>query len=72
MTSMLICFVLLDSSRMNPMDSMEPTNAPAISVMDPAAVPRLSRKIISSATVSLAPDEMPNTKGPAMGFAKKV
>ena len=29
------------------------------------------KKIIVTATTSFAPDEMPSTKGPAMGFPKK-
>ena len=35
-------------------------------------IPRCSSRIMQSATVSLAPEEMPSTNGPAMGFAKKV
>ena len=54
------------------MEIMEPAKAAAIRAMDPTTTPRLSRNTITRDTVSLAPEEMPSTKGPAMGLAKKV
>ena len=72
MTSMDIFFTLLEMSRMKPMEIMAPTKAAAIRARELAKRPWLSRKIITRDTASLAPEEMPRTKGPAMGFAKKV
>ena len=60
------------SSRMKPMETMDPTKAPAISDMELMTMPRLRKNTITRDTVSLAPEEMPSTKGPAMGLAKKV
>ena len=54
------------------MESMAPTKAAPISAAELAARPRLSREIMTRDTTSLAPEEMANTKGPAMGLAKKV
>ena len=57
---------------MNPMDSIEPAKAPRIRRAEPMTIPRLRHRTITRDTVSLAPEEMPSTKGPAMGLAKKV
>ena len=54
------------------MASIEPQKAAPISAAEPRVRPRASAAISVRATVSFAPDEMPSTKGPAMGFAKKV
>ena len=54
------------------METMDPMKAPKISVMDPAVTPRLSSPIITRDTTSFAPEDIPRTKGPAMGLAKKV
>ena len=54
------------------MEAMDPMKAPRIRAMDPITTPRLRRNTIARDTVSLAPEEMPSTKGPAMGLAKKV
>ena len=54
------------------MESMEPTKAPRIMAMELKRTPRLRKNTIIRDTVSLAPEEMPSTKGPAMGLAKKV
>ena len=39
---------------------------------EPSTRPQDSAPIIVSATVSLAPEEIPSTNGPAIGLAKKV
>ena len=54
------------------MDSIAPTKAAPMRAAELEANPRFSRKIIISDTASLAPEEIPSTKGPAMGLAKKV
>ena len=51
------------------------TEAAAIAAtmtQEPMTIPLPKNQIITSATNSLAPEEIPSTKGPAMGFAKKV
>ena len=55
-----------------PMEIMAPKKAEKISVAELDTIPRLSRKIMVMETVSFAPEEIPSTKGPAMGLWKKV
>ena len=59
-------------SRTKPIESIAPTKAAAISAAEDDVTPRLSSRIIVTATVNLAPDEMPRTKGPAIGLWKNV
>ena len=54
------------------MESMDPAKADRISAMELMTTPRLRSSTMHRETVSLAPEEMPSTKGPAMGLAKKV
>ena len=54
------------------MESIAPRKAERISVAELETSPLLNRKIMVTDTVSLAPEEMPSTKGPAMGLWKKV
>ena len=54
------------------METMAPAKAARINITEPATRPFPSKKIITSAVISFAPEEIPSTKGPAMGFAKKV
>ncbi len=54
------------------MAAMAPANAARISVSEPVSRPRFKKTTIVSATASLAPLEMPMTKGPAIGLAKNV
>ena len=54
------------------MAAKEPAKAAATMAAEFITIPRCSSRIMQSATVSLAPEEMPSTNGPAMGFAKKV
>ena len=71
-SSTAMCLSRRDRIRMKPTDSSEPAKAARISAR-PETEPSFSRKkIIVSATVIFAPEEMPSTKGPAMGLLKKV
>ena len=54
------------------MDRIAPTNAAVIIISELNCIALLKERIISSATASLAPDEIPSTKGPAIGFLKKL
>ena len=54
------------------MEIMEPVKAAMIITPEVATIDFPRRKIIVSATISLAPEEIPRTKGPAIGFPKKV
>ena len=51
---------------------MAPTKAAAIITTELESRPRWRKKIMVMATTSFAPEEMPSTKGPAMGLAKNV
>ena len=51
----------LEIARTKPMEIMEPTKAAAIIPAEPRAMPRCRAKISTSATTSLAPEEMPST-----------
>ena len=51
------------------------TEAAAIAAtmtQEPMTIPLPKNQIITSATNSLAPEEIPSTKGPAIGLEKKV
>ena len=54
------------------MEIIEPAKAARIMAPEPMDTDLLKKKIIRSATISLAPEEIPNTKGPAIGLLKKV
>ena len=54
------------------MEIMAPAKAARIMAAELTDIPFPSMKIISRDTTSLAPEEIPSTKGPAMGLAKKV
>ena len=54
------------------MESMAPTKAAAIITTELESSPRWRKRIMVMATTSFAPEEMPSTKGPAMGLAKNV
>ena len=71
-TSIDIWFTFLAASSTKPMESMEPANAAATIAQEPMAMPLPKNQIITSATKSLAPEEIPSTKGPAIGLEKKV
>ena len=60
------------ASRTSPMDSIAPQKAAATIVPDCRTMPWSRKKTITSATKSFAPEEIPSTKGPAIGFPKKV
>ena len=63
---------LPETSSTNPMDRPAPRKAAAIMPPELTANPVCRVQIMYRATVSLAPEEMPSTKGPASGLAKKV
>ena len=67
-----IFFTFPEISSTNPMEIMAPAKAARIIPPEPMGRPRLKNAIITSETTSFAPEEMPSTKGPAMGLAKKV
>ena len=71
-TNMDICFTFLEIRRTNPIEIKEPINAAMIIAADPMEIDLLRKKIISRATTSLAPEEIPSTKGPAIGLLKNV
>ena len=54
------------------MEIMEPAKAARIMPPEPMTIPLPRRNTITRETTSFAPEEIPSTKGPAMGFAKKV
>ena len=54
------------------MEIIEPAKAARIMAPEPMDTDLLKKKIIRSATISLAPEEIPNTEGPAIGLLKKV
>jgi hypothetical protein len=64
--------IFLAKTRTNISVSSEPIKAAAIlSHMGTVSI-YLSRNIITRPTTILAPEDMPRTKGPAIGFLKKV
>ena len=67
-----ICRIRFAITRTKPMESMEPAKAAMIMVAEPIKSPFPRNRIMTSATTSWAPEEMPRTNGPAMGFAKNV
>ena len=54
------------------MEAMAPAKAAAIIMAELVSIPRSRNTTMVRATASFAPLETPMTKGPAMGFAKKV
>ena len=54
------------------MDSIAPKNAARISSPELTRIVFPSKNTITSATTIFAPEEIPKTKGPAMGLWKKV
>ena len=59
-------------SSTKPMDTMAPTNAAAMRMAEEVVLPRLRSASMATHTVIFAPEEIPSTKGPAMGLWKKV
>lgn len=53
------------------MEIIEPAKAARIMAPEPMDTDLLKKKIIRSATISLAPEEIPSTKGPAIGLLKR-
>ena len=69
---MLMRLTRCDTARTKPIETIAPRNAAAIKAADEAVCPRDKSMIIVTAIVSFAPEEMPRTKGPAMGLWKNV
>ena len=61
-----------DTTSMKAVDIMAPANAARIRAHEEADPNRSMRMIMTTATHILAPEEMPSTKGPAMGLPKNV
>ena len=72
MTRMLIRCTRRATASTNSIAAMAPANAAKINASEFVSRPRFKKATIVSATASLAPLEIPITKGPAMGLAKKV
>ena len=62
----------LDTASMNRVAIIEPTKAAAMSVNDEMCSIVCIMKMSTNATTIFAPDEIPSTKGPAIGFLKNV
>ena len=71
-TSIDIFLILNDMTRTNAIASSEPVNAAITIPSELIIIPFSSKKIITSATTSFAPEEIPSTYGPAIGFWKKL
>ena len=54
------------------MESIAPANAAVIIPAEFTILPLPREKTMTSATTIFAPEEIPSTKGPAMGLWKKV
>ena len=61
-----------DTTRIKAVDIMAPAKAARISAQEEAFPNLPIKRIITIATHIFAPEEMPSTKGPAMGFPKNV
>ena len=72
MTRMLIRCTRRETASTKAMEAMAPAKAAVIRVRELVSRPWFRKVTMTSATASLAPLEMPMTKGPAMGLAKKV
>jgi hypothetical protein len=72
MTRMLIRCTRRATASTKAMAAMAPAKAARMRVTELVSSPRFRKTTMTSATASLAPLEMPMTKGPAMGLAKKV
>ena len=63
---MLLTFLEMISTK--PIESIAPKNAAAIMASELTRMAFPSKNTITSATIILAPDDMPSTKGPAIGL----
>ena len=63
---MLLTFLEMISTK--PIESIAPKNAAAIMASELTRMAFPSKNTITSATTILAPDDMPSTKGPAIGL----
>ena len=67
-----ICCTFFDIRRINPVEISDPINAARISVYEENLPIYFKYTIIVSATTIFAPEEIPRTKGPAIGLEKNV
>lgn len=65
-------FILRAKSKINPIEIIEPINAAIISVHEETCIVIFRNHIIVKATTIFAPEDIPSTNGPAMGFSKNV
>ena len=71
-SSMDILPIRWENRRTMPMTSSDPTKAAATMTEDGTLFQYWSAMIMTNPTAIFAPDEIPRTKGPAMGLRKKV
>ena len=71
-TSMDICGSFFEIASTKPMEAMAPRKAARIIPQEFMISPCPRNRIMKTETTSFAPEEIPRTKGPAMGFEKKV
>ena len=71
-TSIDIRLIRLDIKRTKPMESIAPTNAARIIPAEFTVLPLPRKNTMTRATTIFAPEEIPSTKGPAIGLWKKV
>ena len=64
--------ITLATARIKPVAARAPANAAAIITKEEMLPICFRKMIITAATASLAPEEIPRTKGPAIGFSKNV
>ncbi len=67
-----MCFTRRATASTKSIASIAPMKAARMSAAELTSRPWFRNSTMVRATASLAPLEMPMTKGPAMGFAKKV
>ena len=71
-TSTAICRIRRETSSTSPIDAIAPKKADP-TIIHEVIIPPLPKTPTSSKdTASLAPEEIPNTKGLAIGLSKKV
>ena len=63
-----ICFTKVDSRRIRSVAASAPAKATPISRKEEETASYCKKKIMVKATIILAPEEMPSTKGPAIGL----
>ncbi len=72
MISTLMRWTRCDAASINPVTAIAPANAARTMANDPRCNPAPKEKIMTRATASLEPEEIPRIKGPAIGLLKNV